>query len=200
MKKIAYILLLCSFALFAKDYTVTLKAKGKFGDDLKALIEKYKTSGKIKVVETAPAKNESIKDQISNFFTDKKKQDQARIMIQKADEGKRLYVGKCAQCHGVKGEIRGYGKGRILNQMSQEDFLAAMDSYDNTAGDDPSVENQSFVMQQYADMVTHDQDVSIYQYILSMKNGNAINDKNQKSKKIKQQAQDNNIEKSSYLQ
>jgi mono/diheme cytochrome c family protein len=197
MKKIVSLLLLCSFALFARDYTVTLKAKGKFGDDLKALIEKYKANGNIEVVQTAPAKSESIKEQISNFFSDKKKQDQARIMVEKMDEGKRIYTTKCAPCHGAKAKLAGYGK--PLNQMSQEAFISSLDAYGTTDSDDPAIKNQSFVMKQYADSITHEQGISIYQYILSMKNGNTLNDKKQVSKKI-QQLQDDNTESSSYLQ
>ena len=194
MKKITILLMLCLSVLIAKDYTVTLKAKGKFGDDLKALIEKYKKTGNIEVTEQAPAKKETIKEQIANFFSDQKSEENYKQMISRTQEGERIYKLKCATCHGKSGENSSYG-GKPLNQMAQEEFIADMNSY--SSADEETSQNQSFAMTQYASTVTNEQNIGIYQYLQSLKNPKNLKQGNKKTINQKLESQK---ESSSYLQ
>ena len=194
MKKLTILLMLCLSVLIAKDYTVTLKAKGKFGDDLKALIEKYKKTGNIEVTEQAPAKKETIKEQIASFFSDQKSEENYKKMISRTQEGERIYKLKCATCHGKSGEDGSYG-GKPLNQMTQQEFIADMNSY--SSADEETSKNQSFAMTQYASTVTNEQDIGIYQYLQNLKNPKNIKQTNKKTIYQKPETQE---ESSSYLQ
>jgi cytochrome c553 len=196
MKKTTLLLLLCVSVLFAEDYSVTLKAKGQFGQDLKALIEKYKKSGNIEVVETKPTKKETIKEQIANFFSDQKSEESYRKMLSRTSEGKRIYNLKCASCHGKSGEDSSYG-GKPLNKMSLKEYLFDMDAYGNTDSDEEASSHQSFVMTQYANTVTNEQNIGIYQYLQNLKNPKNTTSNNRKNSNKKNEMQK---ESSSYLQ
>ena len=196
MKKLTILLMLCLSVLIAKDYTVTLKAKGKFGDDLKALIEKYKKTGNIEVTEQAPAKKETIKEQIASFFSDQKSEENYKKMISRTQEGERIYKLKCASCHGKSGEDGSYTyRGKPLNQMTLQEFIADMNAY--SSADEETSKNQSFAMTQYASTVTNEQDIGIYQYLQNLKNPKSLK---QTNKKTINQKSDTQEESSSYLQ
>jgi len=168
MKKTALILVTASLFLFAGDYTVTITGKGKFGDELKALIEKYKSSGDIKVVEGQPQKSSSIKQEISNFFFEKKQKETADENARMIKEGKRIYTASCVSCHGSKGLVKAYGRSKQIANMSHEDFIESLKAYEQEDSDDPTASTRTIIMKPYADMLTTDQAESVYKYLQSI--------------------------------
>ena len=45
-----------------------------------------------------------------------------------ASDGASLYS-KCAGCHGSQGEKKALGKSKVINEMSQADFITALNGY-----------------------------------------------------------------------
>ncbi len=164
MKKIALSLSLILMA-YAGDYTVTIAGKGKFGDELKALIEKYKTSGDIKVVEGVKPKDTSIKEQISSFFFEKKKKETQAQNARMLKEGERIYTNSCVSCHGSKGLVKAYGRSSQIGKLSHDDFIDSLKAYSQDDSDSPDIQNRSLIMKQYADMLTSNQAEAVYKYL-----------------------------------
>jgi cytochrome c553 len=99
---------------YAAEDSYVFEAKGAFAKELKALVEKYSKEGKIEA--KVYKKDDGIISTILGGSTSNQ-------------DGKALYVKKCASCHGQKGE-EGAGAGsRLLKDMTADEIEYSMSKY-----------------------------------------------------------------------
>ena len=93
------------------------------------------------------------------------KEQKEKIQKEKnASNGKNLYINKCQNCHGAKGELKP-GFSSIIANLSKEDFEYSIDGYRNSTYN----KGTSIQMTAYA-LAISDEDVNnIYDYIQSVK-------------------------------
>lgn len=162
MKKTLLSLLFLTLLLSASDNTVTFELKGEFGKELKALIEKYKDSGEITVIERKTVSDDkSIGQQIDSFFAEKEQKEQAAMTKDLLSAGERIFKKKCSKCHGKKGEEKAYNSSRPLNTLSLEDMKYSIDRYNLDDYD----RGAAFIMKPYAMSVSHRELKGVYEYI-----------------------------------
>ena len=119
--KISFLVCFLFGVLVANDDTYVFEAKGEFAKELKELVEKHS------------------KDENNSVNVYKKTQDvgDSRFLgigINKnvsysVEEGKALYMKKCASCHGQNADKKAYGTSRRLKDMDAEDIYISMNSY-----------------------------------------------------------------------
>lgn len=80
-------------------------------------------------------------------------------------EGKNVYVKKCQNCHGAKGEQR-YGSAGLINRLNLDEFKSIMRDYGNMS----STRGQSLIMYQYSQAVTNNDIENIHKYLKSINN------------------------------
>ncbi len=99
---------------YATEDSYVFEAKGAFAKELKALVEKYSKEGKIEA--KVYKKDDGIISTILGGSTS-------------SQDGKALYIKKCASCHGQKGE-EGAGAGsRLLKDMTADEIEDSMSQY-----------------------------------------------------------------------
>lgn len=109
-KKSLAIVLLLSLSAFAQEQekSYVFEAKGKFAEELKALVEKYSKDGKVDVTvyenkEAIQSESQTITQSILSTFTSDDAEDLKYADIAK---GEMLYQKSCASCHGEKAETK----------------------------------------------------------------------------------------------
>lgn len=114
MKKILLSLTLLS-AVIAND-TYVVEAKGEFG---KELAEKYSKEGG---TEVNINKSDSAKSQTNNHKENK-------TLNFAKEQGEKLYIKNCLECHGEMGTKRSYATAKKLSKMSPEDIYVSFRAY-----------------------------------------------------------------------
>lgn len=75
--------------------------------------------------------------------------------------GKRMYINKCQNCHGEKGEVLP-GNSRALNEMNLFDFTTTIRDYNNGSGYDRGT---AFQMLQWANIMNANDIKNVYLYL-----------------------------------
>lgn len=150
-----------------------MKANGWSVDDIKINNNSYIYILKkgTTVTSTAAAANidmESLeKKLLAKMETKQRVEKEQKEKIEKenaAQNGKNLYVQKCQNCHGEKGELEP-GFSAVISKQSKEDFGHSIDGYRNgTYNNGSSIQMVSFAM------AISDEDVNnIFEYLQSIK-------------------------------
>jgi mono/diheme cytochrome c family protein len=167
MKKVLFALVATALFLSAENDTVTFELKGDFGKELKALIEKYKDSGQITVVEKKVVTDDkTIGEQIKSFFVEKEKKESEKKKIDLFALGKKLYTTKCHACHGERAEKKAYNRSRPLISLSLEDMEESIRGYKVDQYD----RGNAFIMKPFADSLNDEELQGVYEYIKSLNN------------------------------
>lgn len=95
---------------------------------------------------------------------DKEAKEAAKVEMrrQKSLSGQRIYINKCQNCHGEKGEAP-YGTSRPINDLNLDDFLTTIRDYGLGEYD----RGQAFVMTPYA--IGKNDAQNVYVYLQSLK-------------------------------
>ena len=169
-KKIIIGLSLALTTLSAAD-TVTFKLEGKMGEEIKALIEKYKYSLETVTInkQTSNATTEEIMAKVEAKLEAKaikkaetKKLEDIKI---KTTNGKELYTNKCKSCHGKQGELEAYNRSRPLNTLSLEEITDSIRGYTLNEYD----RGLAIMMAPIASSLTEDDIDSVYNYLKTLK-------------------------------
>jgi cytochrome c553 len=199
LKILASLFLLLVLSLSAEEKSYVFEAKGKFAEDLKALVEKYSKDGKVDVTvyeskDGQRKKPKSTTQTILSVFTNN---DAEELKYADVDQGKVLYQKECAQCHGKNADENTYSVPHKLSQLKPMQILNLLEGY--RANDDGSFGGSlRAVMRPHAANLTGEEMQSLAVYIYSIKHSgeklpvseinNSANDEN------------TNEAKSSYLQ
>lgn len=157
--------------ILSAEQTICFKLDGKMGEEIKALLEKYK--GSLQGVsindDTNNVNIDKIIAQVESKNLKKEKINQQLKETELAQEiinrGKTLYVAKCQSCHGKKAQKSAYNKSRALNSLTLEEMETSlrgymMDEYDR---------GLAILMKPYAVSLS-DKDVKdVYQYIQTLR-------------------------------
>lgn len=84
--------------------------------------------------------------------------------MQKSKSGEKLYISKCATCHGDKGELKARGVSRPINDLNLQDFTLSIRGYNNGDYD----RGMAFVMKPYATLMTQKDIKNVYVYLRSI--------------------------------
>lgn len=137
------------------DSSYVIEAKGDFGRELKALVEKYAADENVSINVYKKAPQDEDNGGFINIGVDKNRQ-------YNASRGEALYNQHCLQCHGEKGSKRAMGVSERLNKMSGEDIAASMSAYNS----DPDFGGQlKYVMAPMAKNVSFKQVGDIIAYL-----------------------------------
>ena len=149
-----------------------MKANGWEVDDIKINNNNYiYILKKGSVSTTVNSSNINMEDLeakvLAKMEAKRKVEKEQKEQIQKeknASNGKNLYINKCQNCHGAKGELKP-GFSSIIANLSKEDFEYSIDGYRNSTYN----KGTSIQMTAYA-LAISDEDVNnIYDYIQSVK-------------------------------
>ncbi len=171
MIKIIATLLLSFVILVGADESYVFEAKGEFAKELKALVEKYSKEGKIEA--KVYKKSDGIINSILNKYDENL-------------DGKELFTKKCSNCHGKKGEEEAGAGSRIIKNLSKDDFLIALRSYQL---DDQYGGSMKMLMQSATEGLRENEAEAIYSYL-----------KGEKTLQNSTNVEKNQEESSSYLQ
>ena len=158
--------------ILTAQQTICFQLDGKMGEELKALVEKYK--GSLQGVSINDDTNDNVNidkimAQVESQNLQKEKINQKLKESQLAQEiisnGQTLYTAKCQSCHGKKAQKSAYNRSRALNSLTLEEIETSirgylMDEYDR---------GLAILMKPYAVSLS-DKDVKdVYQYIQTLK-------------------------------
>jgi len=148
--------------------TICFQLDGKMGEELKALVEKYK--GSLQGVSINDDTNNNVN--IDKIMAQVESQNIQKIADKKAqatkvtfNNGKSIYTAKCQSCHGKKAQKSAYNRSRALNSLTLKEIETSirgylMDEYDR---------GLAILMKPYAVSLS-DKDVKdVYQYIQTLK-------------------------------
>ncbi|AGZ81294.1 c-type cytochrome [Campylobacter fetus] len=136
------------------DSSYVIEAKGDFGKELKALVEKYAKDENVSINVYKKSPQDSSGGFI-NIGVDKNR-------AYNASRGEELYNVNCKHCHGDKGTSRAMGASQRLADMSAEDISVAMSGYNS----DPTFGGKlKYIMQPMAKNVNFSQVGDIIAYI-----------------------------------
>lgn len=112
---------------------------------------------------------EKLEQKILQRLEDRKKQEIAtkkrEIKLRMSKDGKRLYIKKCQNCHGINADEE-YGRSRALTKLSLFDFKTTIRDYNLGEYD----RGQAFVMAPYANLMDSQDIKNVYSYIQTLKN------------------------------
>lgn len=143
----------CASALFAaQNGEYYIEAEGEFGKELEELVAKHSKDGNVTVRVVRGAEDTSTRDG--------RKKRMINIGVDKGQDfniarGEKLYLARCASCHGVKGEIKVGGKTRRLNEMTGQQINDAIIGYANNpdyGGDSRHIMRTYAVATNYRDL------------------------------------------------
>ncbi|MGM0532996.1 MAG: c-type cytochrome [Campylobacterota bacterium] len=157
---------LFAMAAYAQDSQpkecLCFEIEGKMGQELKALVEKYKGQlPEATVINSGGAA--AGQGRFANFDLEASKEQET---IDRAAEGKELYTRKCQSCHGKNGRVKAYNKSARLDTLSLSEFEHAIIEYKN--GDRKG--STAFVMRPFADTLTTNDVKNIHAYLQSINN------------------------------
>ena len=167
--------LVVSTSILSASEQVCFKLEGKMGDDIKALLYKYKGSlepvsiqsgGSAVLTDEMLAKIEArvekkiVKRQAKKVADAKK----AKIKATLAD-GKSLFTSRCQACHGADASKEAYNKSRPLNSLTLDQMLTSIRGYQDNDYD----RGLATVMIPYADGLIKKDVEAVYNYIQTLK-------------------------------
>lgn len=151
------------------EKSYVFKVKGKFGEELKALFEKYAKKGEIEVEEITPKektryKKEEKPSMLDSFFSAKKE------LKGDIEYGKSIYDKKCASCHGKHADENPYPNARVLNTLSKQELYDNLNSYkiDSNYG-----KSTKMIMQTQVVGMPKEDMISVSAYIYSLKHSSS---------------------------
>lgn len=110
----------------------------------------------------------ALEEKILNRLEQRKQQEIATkkkdAYIRKSKSGEKLYLDKCATCHGDKGELKARGISRPINELDLQDFTLSIRGYNNGEYD----RGMAFVMKPYATLMTSNDIKNVYVYLKSI--------------------------------
>lgn len=176
------IVLMCAFSFGAdEEKTYIFKAKGKFAEELKELMQKHAKDGDVQIEEVKP-------DYYKNSRYQQKSTSLLDSFLNSEDlsgdiaYGKQIYDNKCFRCHGKKADKSSYPSSRVLNTLSKEDLYYALRSYKIDA--DYGGPTKMLMQQETSGMTTPEMiSVSAYIYSLTHSSGEASAPLNEEDKK-----------------
>lgn len=120
--KISFLLCFLAFSAYADDEkTYVFEAKGEFGEELKELIQKHSKDENVKI--NIYEKNQNVGD--SRFLGTGINTN----IKYTAEKGKKIFLEKCARCHGENGEKRAYGTSAKLKNIDAEAIAVRVAKY-----------------------------------------------------------------------
>lgn len=118
--------------------------------------------------QTASFDEKALEEKILKRLEERKKQEIAikkkQAYIRKSKSGEKLYIAKCATCHGDKGELKARGVSRPINDLNLQDFTLSIRGYNNGDYD----RGMAFVMKPYATLMTQKDIKNVYVYLRSI--------------------------------
>ena len=151
----------------AADDSYVFEAKGEFAKELKALVEKYKKEGKVKVTvykksDLKERKTKTITKTILSAFT---QDDAEELKYADVEVGQKIYQSKCISCHGKNADVNSYANPRKLSTLKPIEIARLLKNYrdiENFGG------STRFIMKPQADNLVSDEMQSIAVYIYSL--------------------------------
>ena len=111
----------------------------------------------------------ALEEKILTRLEERRKQEIAtkkkEAYIRKSKSGEKLYIAKCATCHGGKGELKAKAISRPINNLNLQDFILSIQGYNNGDYD----RGMAFVMKPYATLMTEKDIKNVYVYLRSLK-------------------------------
>lgn len=148
-------------SLISAEEEYIFKAKGEFAKELKQLMEKYATEGKVEIQEAKSGssgfRNSSV-TLVDAFLNNEETEGDIAF-------GKEIYEKTCFQCHGQKAERSSYSNARVLNTLTKKELTEQLSSYARDSGYGNST---NIIMHQYASGLNTEEIVSISAYIYSL--------------------------------
>lgn len=116
--KISFLVCFLLGFIFAEEESYVFEAKGEFAKELKELVQKHSKDGNVSVnvYEKAPNANGAP---VSGY----------RQVGAMSEAGRKVFMQKCASCHGEKGEKRSYGVSARLKDITGEEIATNLHSY-----------------------------------------------------------------------
>lgn len=116
--KISFLVCFLLGFIFAEEESYVFEAKGEFAKELKELVQKHSKDGNVSVnvYEKAPSANGAP---VSGY----------RQVGAMSEAGRKVFMQKCASCHGEKGEKRSYGVSARLKDLTGEEIATNLHSY-----------------------------------------------------------------------
>lgn len=119
-------------------------------------------------VQTANFNEKALEEKILQRLEVRKQQEIATkkkdAYLRKSKSGEKLYIAKCATCHGDKGELKARGVSRPINDLNLQDFTLSIRGYNNGDYD----RGMAFVMKPYATLMTSKDIKNVYVYLRSI--------------------------------
>ncbi len=167
--------LVISTGILSASEQVCFKLEGKMGDDIKALLYKYKGSlesvtlqsgGPAVLTDEMLAKIEARVEKKIEKRQAKKVADAKKAKVKETlAGGKNLFATRCQACHGKKASKEAYGKSRALNSLTLEEMKDSIEGYQNYTYD----RGLASLMTPYASGLMMNEVESIYNYIQTLK-------------------------------
>ncbi|MGM0622546.1 MAG: c-type cytochrome [Campylobacterota bacterium] len=168
---IASLLSVASMQAQQNEYLV-IELKGEMGQELKALIQKYKAQIPQADISIVPKGSIPVQDvsaqqgKFANFDFEqaaKEEADQSNEAL--IAKGQAYYERRCQSCHGENADIKSYNRSRPLVDLSEDEFKNAIKGYKNGTYD----RGQAFIMQPHARSMRTSQIQEVIAYINTLK-------------------------------
>lgn len=168
-KILSSLLLLFVLSLSAEEKSYVFEAKGKFAEDLKALVEKYSKDGKVnvKVYESKGQETRTSKSKTQTILSAFLNDDAEALKYADVDAGRILYQKSCASCHGVNADQNSYAVPHKLSQLKPIETLELLQGYQKNY-DGQFGGSLRYIMKPHADNLTSEEMQSIAVYIYSL--------------------------------
>ena len=167
--------LVVSVSILSASEQVCFKLEGKMGEEIKALLYKYKASlepvtlqsgGSAVLTDEMLAKIEAgvekkIEKRQSKKVADAKKAKAKATLV----GGKSIFTSRCQSCHGAKGQKEAYNRSRPLNSLTLEQMKTSIRGYQNNNYD----RGLASLMTPYANQLMMTDVEAIYNYIQTLK-------------------------------
>ncbi len=150
------------------EESICFKLEGKLGEEIKALVYKYKNSLEhvsINNDNISTAKVEEMMAQVEAKKIKQKEEKKKQVAKQKMADGKKIYISKCQSCHGAKADKEAYNKARALNSLSLEEMQLSIRGYQLNEYD----RGLAIIMTPYANGLVTSEAEAVYQYIQTLK-------------------------------
>lgn len=188
LRSLLAVALLIVFSFGADDEkTYVFKAKGKFAEELKALMQKHAKDGDVVIQEETP-----------DYYNGSRYNNQAPSMLDSflnneelggdIEYGKKIYDRTCYRCHGKKANESTYPTARNLTTLTKEELYDSLHDYktDPTYG-----KANKFIMHEQAVGMTTPEMISVSAYIYSLTHSRKaattpLNEKEEEAKKKKE--------------
>ena len=116
--KISFLVCFLFGFVFAEEDSYVFEAKGEFAKELKELVEKHSKDDNVSI---------NVYQKVPNSVNSQG----YRKVGDLSNEGREIFMKKCASCHGEKGEKKAYGVSKRLKDMTGEEMLVNLRAYTN---------------------------------------------------------------------